>query len=93
VPFSRDNPRFAQGAAVQATAEALIQRLERAARNPAEARAIVAAVLAARATDEERPALARVVAGTADHTQLQGLPALPDSQTITAGRCPAGPSG
>jgi hypothetical protein len=57
VPFSRDNPRFAQGAAVRATAEALIQRLERAARNPADARSIVAHILAARAEPEERPAL------------------------------------
>jgi hypothetical protein len=66
VPFSRDNPRFAQGAAVRATAEALIQRLERAARNPADARSIVAHILAARAEPEERPALARLVAGEAE---------------------------
>ena len=43
----RDNPRFAQDAAVARTAEALIERLERATRSPADARAIVARVLAA----------------------------------------------
>jgi hypothetical protein len=65
VPLSRDNPRFAQNAAVIATAEALLARLEVAARSPADARAIVARVLASRATAEERAALAAVVAGRA----------------------------
>jgi hypothetical protein len=61
VPLSRDNPRFAQGDAVRATAEALLSRLEVAARSPADARAIVAAVLAARAAPQERDQLAAVI--------------------------------
>jgi len=65
VPLSRDNPRFAQNAAVIATAEALLARLEVAARSPADARAIVARVLAARAGAEERAGLAALVAGAA----------------------------
>jgi hypothetical protein len=65
MPLSKDNPRFAQGDAVRATAEALLSRLEVAARSPAAARAIVAAVLASRAAPEERAALAAVVAGRA----------------------------
>jgi hypothetical protein len=61
VPLSRDNPRFAQDAAVIATAEALLARLEVAARSPADARAIVARVLASRATAEERERLAEAI--------------------------------
>ena len=62
MPLSRDNPRFAQDSAVRATAEALIERLERAARSPADARAIVAAVLAARAAPDERERLTEAIA-------------------------------
>lgn len=65
MPLSRTDPRFAQDAAVRATAEALIARLEVAARSPAGARAIVAAVLAARAAPEERARLAALVGGAA----------------------------
>ena len=45
-----------------ATAEALISRLERAARSPADARAVVAAVLAARAAPDGRVRLAEAIA-------------------------------
>jgi hypothetical protein len=65
MPLSRTDPRFAQDGAVRATAEALIERLERAARSPNDARAIVARVLAARAGAEERPRLAALIAGDA----------------------------
>jgi hypothetical protein len=64
VPLSRDNPRFAQAEAVRATAEALLARLETAARSPADARALVAEVLASRAGAEERARLAALIAGT-----------------------------
>jgi hypothetical protein len=61
VPFSKDNPRFARPDALRATAEALVARLEVAARSPADARAAVAAVLASRAMPEERGALAATI--------------------------------
>jgi len=50
---------------VRATAEALLARLEVAARSPADARQIVAAVLASRAGEQERATLAAVIAEAA----------------------------
>jgi hypothetical protein len=61
MPFSRTDPRFARPDAVRATAEALLARLEVAARSPADARAIVARVLASRAAPQERDQLAAVI--------------------------------
>lgn len=50
---------------MRATAEALIERLARAARSRTAARIIVAHVLAVRAGAQERPTLAAIVAGDA----------------------------
>ena len=47
---------------MRATAWALLERLERAARSPADARAIVAAVIASGAAPEERARLAEALA-------------------------------